>query len=300
MSADPVSFPDWKQVLWRTELSAATKAEFAREIITFLKHCKDQHAPATTELARQYLSHQAGRIPCRAREALRWFYREARRQMLQAANPQNGRADAEPRGPRPSPTPVAPVSRRTLQPPPAAADTGTTPWEQDLIRAMRERGLLWRTEQTYREWAVRFARFVAPRSPYGAGGEDVAAFLGELAMRSRASPSAQKQALNALVFLMQEALHRDLGQLEFKRAFARQRLPTVLAVGECRSLFAQMEGTSRLMAELAYGAGLRLMELLRLRVHHVDLERGQLHVHGGKGDRVNGFADAAPHIKHAA
>lgn len=39
------------------------------------------------------------------------------------------------------------------------------------------------------------------------------------------------------------------------------------------------------MAELAYGAGLRLMELLRLRVHHLDLERRQLHVKGGKGDK---------------
>ena len=39
-------------------------------------------------------------------------------------------------------------------------------------------------------------------------------------------------------------------------------------------------------------AGLRLMELFRLRVHHLDLERGQVQVFAGKGDRVNGFADA--------
>ena len=47
------------------------------------------------------------------------------------------------------------------------------------------------------------------------------------------------------------------------------------------------------MAELMYGAGLRLMELLRLRVHHLDLERRQLRIFSGKGDRVNGFANAA-------
>lgn len=46
------------------------------------------------------------------------------------------------------------------------------------------------------------------------------------------------------------------------------------------------------MAELAYGSGLRLMELLRLRVHHLDLDRRQLRVIAGKGDRVNGYADA--------
>jgi integron integrase len=113
----------------------------------------------------------------------------------------------------------------------------------------------------------------------------VAAFLSALAVEGRASPSTQKQALNALVFLMQEALHRQLGDMEFKRARPKQRLPTVLSTGECQAIFAQLAGTQRLMVELAYGAGLRLMELLRLRVHHVDLARQRLHVHGGKGDK---------------
>lgn len=178
-----------------------------------------------------------------------------------------------------------PTTRRPMQPPPAASDLGGEPWERALIAAIREKGFLWRTEQTYREWAVRFARFIAPQSPYAAAGEDVAAFLSALVVEGRASPSAQKQALNALVFFMQEALHRDLGEMQFKRAFPKQRLPTVLSVSECKSLFAQMEGTPKLMAELAYGSGLRLMELLRLRVHHLDLSRLQLRVLGGKGDK---------------
>jgi site-specific recombinase XerD len=80
--------------------------------------------------------------------------------------------------------------------------------------------------------------------------------------------TSQKQALNALVFLMQEALHRELGEREFKRAYPKERIPSVLSVPETRSLFAQMNGTTRLMAELAYGSGLRLLELLRLRIHH--------------------------------
>ncbi|MDI1336911.1 MAG: integron integrase [Lacunisphaera sp.] len=172
-----------------------------------------------------------------------------------------------------------------MEPPLAAGDLGAEPWERALIKASRERHFLWRTEQTYREWSVRFARFLAPRSPDAASGDDVAAFLSEMAVQGRASPSAQKQALNALVFLMQEALHRDLGQMEFTRPAARRRVPTVLSQGECKALFAQLEGTPRLMVELAYGAGLRLMELLRLRVHHLDLDRLRLQVLGGKGDK---------------
>jgi integron integrase len=134
-------------------------------------------------------------------------------------------------------------------------------------------------------WAHGFAAFIAPQLPFAAGAEEVGAFLTDLAVQNRASPSSQRQALNALVFLMQESLGRDLGKLDFKRAYPRERVPVVLTKEECQRLFRQLEGSTRLMAELAYGSGLRLMELLRLRVQHVDLERMQLTVRGGKGDK---------------
>jgi integron integrase len=182
------------------------------------------------------------------------------------------------------PSPVRALTRASVAPR-AAEDQGGADWERDLIRAARSKGLLWRSEETYRGWAVRFARFLSPRSPYAADAADVAAFLTDLAVTRRASPSTQKQALNALVFLMQEGLHRHLGVIDFRRAAPQRRMPTVLSREECKRLFAELEGTERLMAELAYGAGLRLMELLRLRVHHLDLARGCLVVHGGKGDK---------------
>lgn len=87
----------------------------------------------------------------------------------------------------------------------------------------------------------------------------------------------QKQALNALVFFLRESEHRELGDFgEFQRARRRLRVPVVLSRGECQRLFEAMEGTARLMAELMYGSGLRLMELLRLRVKDVDLDRRQI------------------------
>ena len=185
------------------------------------------------------------------------------------------------------------AGRRATVPSLAASDLGGADWERDLIKATREAGMLWRTEETYRGWAARFARFIAPRSPYAAEAKDVGEFLSALAVEQRAAPSTQKQALNAIVFLMQTALSRELGKLDFQRPRARERVPTVLSQPECVRIFSQMEGMTRLMAELMYGSGLRLMELLRLRVHHLDLERGRLQVRGGKGDRVYGFADAA-------
>jgi integron integrase len=280
MQQRPISFPDWKQVLDQSPLDGVTKDAFRREILGFLRHCKASRLAATVEVARDYLRGLDAAPDALSRAALRWFYREGARRTP------NNHVGATSTASLPQGTSGPARSLlRPMEPPPASMDLGSTPWERELIKAMRERGFLWRTEQTYREWAVRFARFIAPRSPHAAAGEEVAAFLSKLAVEGRASPSSQKQALNALVFLMQEALHRDLGKMAFQRAAPKRRLPTVLSVAETRSLFAQMTGTSRLMAELAYGAGLRLMELLRLRVHHLDLDRGRLQVFAGKGDK---------------
>lgn len=298
MQMQPISFPDWKQAL----VSAALPQREAcvREIIGFLHHCKKLHAPATIALAKQYVEERERVSSGPVREALRWFCREGRRCMAA----RNGEVE-------PAPGPGVEVGRarsvgvgvwrgatrarmRPSLPPLAANDLGVVDWERALIVACRKAGFLWRTEETYRSWAARFARFIAPRSPYVAGAEEVGGFLTALAVAQRASPSTQKQALNALVFLLEEALHRQVGKIDFQRPPARRRIPTVLTREECARLFRQMDGTFRLMAELMYGSGLRLMELLRLRVHHLDLERARLQIFAGKGDkdRVSVLAEA--------
>ncbi len=158
-------------------------------------------------------------------------------------------------------------------------------WERALVTAMRRQHLLWRTEETYRRWAARFVAFLGGRAPESATGADVAAFLTDLAVRQGVSPSTQKQALNALVYFMRDGLGLECGEIDFRRARAKVRVPTVLTREECRRLFAQLDGTTRLMAEVMYGGGLRLMELLRLRIKDVDVPRRQVAVRGGKGDK---------------
>jgi hypothetical protein len=258
-------------------LSESQRAGFRRAILGFLHRCKVARAPASVAFAKIHLAERAKSGGASGREALRWFFRRGNYQprMLTTA------------------VPAAPPGQSS-QPTRASEDLGGADWERALIVALRERGFLWRTEETYRGWAARFARFLAPRSPYVAEAREVGAFLSSLAVESRASQSTQKQALNALVFLMQEALHRELGKIPFQRAEPGRKVPTVLTREETTRLFAQLEGTTNLMAQLAYGAGLRLMELLRLRVHHLDLDRNRLQVYDGKGDRVNGFANAVP------
>jgi site-specific recombinase XerD len=89
-----------------------------------------------------------------------------------------------------------------------------------------------------------------------------------------------------LIFLFREGLGREAGDLSgFQLSRRGPRVPTVLSRKECQRLFEAMEGTARLMAELMYGSGLRVMELLRLRVKDVDLARLQVIVRAGKGDK---------------
>ena len=91
------------------------------------------------------------------------------------------------------------------------------------------------------------------------------------------------QALSALLFLYREVLGDPLPWLdEIVRARASQHLPVVLSVDEVRRVLAQMNGVSLLVAQLLYGAGLRLQEAWMLRVKDLDLERGQITLRDAK------------------
>ena len=285
--SDAVTFPTWKETLVRSDLSDGEKAAYRDAIFACLRFCKQQHASITVSLVRQYLTMlPPPRLPM-ARVALRWFFQASRRAPLPAGELRSIESEEAVANSRSEQDPGS-VIRRSSTPPLAADDMGGADWERDLILAIRNKAFLWRTEQTYRAWARRFADFMAPRSPYQTEGADIAAFLTGLAVQKRASRSTQQQALNALIFFVQEGLHRSPGEFDFKRAKWRKKIPTVLTPDECIRLFAHLTGTLRLIAELMYGTGLRLMEALRLRVHHLDLSRGQLNVYGGKGhkDRV--------------
>lgn len=303
----PIRFPEWNAVLWEERPRDARG--YTRVIVEFLRHCRELHAPASITVARQFIKGIDPAIADFARVALRWFVGEAKRRgkialvaagcdMPRDGNPaEAGSAEREQvaiepgEGGKESDDPatetrvLARKACRPGNPPLARDDLGGADWERDLVAALRRKGFLWRTEQTYRGWARRFAQSLLPRTPYAANGDDVAKFLSVLAVEWRAGASTQKQALNALVFLMEEALHRSVGEIDFKRAWARRRIPVVLTRGECERLFGELEGSARLMAELMYGTGLRLMELLRLRVHHLDFERRQVRVYSGKGDK---------------
>ena len=160
----------------------------------------------------------------------------------------------------------------------------------DQVReACRVRHYSGRTERAYTQWVKRFVLFHGKRHPSEMGAGEVSAFLSHLAVVGKVSASTQNQALAALVFLYGQVL--DAPQLELEdliRARMPLRLPVVLTHDETKALLACITGESKLVAGLLYGAGLRLLECLRLRVKDLDVARGEIVVRDGKGrkDRV--------------
>ena len=125
--------------------------------------------------------------------------------------------------------------------------------------------------------------------PRHLGAPELKAFLTHLAVEGRVSASTQNQALQGLLFLYQQVLEMNVGNLgEVVRARRGTNLPTVLSQKEVAALLAALEPSARLFAQLLYGTGLRLLEGLRLRVKDLDFDRGQIIVRDGKGakDRV--------------
>ena len=171
--------------------------------------------------------------------------------------------------------------------------------------AIRLRHLSQRTEQAYINWSRRFILFHHKRHPKEMGAEEIRAFLTHLAVNSRVAASTQNVALNALLFLYRHVLHQDFPPLDtLERAKRPRRVPTVFTREEVAAILAQLTGMNHLMACLLYGAGLRLMECLRLRVKDVDFASHQITVRHGKGaqDRVTMLpqAIAEPLQRHLA
>lgn len=128
--------------------------------------------------------------------------------------------------------------------------------------------------------------FHGKRHPKDMGPGEVEAFLNYLAAVRHVSASTQSQALNAIVFLYGEVLNQPLGRLaNLQRVQRRLRVPVVLTTDEVRRTLAQMQGTARLMAELIYGAGLRIHECVSLRVKDIDLVSRTLSIRNSKGSK---------------
>ena len=141
-----------------------------------------------------------------------------------------------------------------------------------------------RTEKTYVDWIRRFILFHGKRHPNDMAEEEISTFLTHLAVERRVAASTQNQALCALLFLYTQVLERKLDFMDkIERVTRPPKIPVVLTPSEAHAVLGRLKGEYRLMAELLYGSGLRLMECIRLRIKDIDFGYGHITVRDGKG-----------------
>ncbi|GJQ63734.1 MAG: integron integrase [Melioribacteraceae bacterium] len=159
-----------------------------------------------------------------------------------------------------------------------------------LLNTMREvirvKNYSIRTEIAYINWVKRFIAFHENRHPKELNSEHIKNYLTHLVVKQNVSPSTQNQALNAIIFLYNNVLNIELDDFNnFQRAKKPKRLPHVFTHEQAIDVINQLDGNFKLMASLLYGSGLRLLEVLRLRVKDVDPGRKQLLIREAKGKK---------------
>ncbi|WP_126456275.1 integron integrase [Sulfuriflexus mobilis] len=155
-----------------------------------------------------------------------------------------------------------------------------------VLYALRTHRYSLRTEQSYIQWIKRYIFFHNKRHPRDMDASHIASFLSYLAVEKHVAASTQNQALSALLFLYKKVLNIEPAWVDdVIRAKRPARLPVVLDRETVTLLLSHMHGVHRLMAKLLYGTGMRLMEVIRLRVKDVDFSYSQIYIRGGKGNK---------------
>ena len=171
----------------------------------------------------------------------------------------------------------------------ADAETELRQLMDSLRRMIRIKNMAVATEETYVYWNSRFIRFCHQKlgqSPQIIGPPAITAYLEFLALERNVSPATQKQALNAMAFLTKNVLGIEEFTLDpITPARGARRPPVVMTREEVRSVFAGLEDPWKLIAQVMYGSGLRLMEAMRLRVKDLDFGQGTITIHDGKGGK---------------
>ena len=155
-------------------------------------------------------------------------------------------------------------------------------------KTMRRKGFAYATEKSYCYWIRYFIRFNKKRHPGEMAETEIEQFLSYLANQRNVSPRTQNQAFYALVFLYRHVIKRPLEGVDAARVRKEPSIPVVLTSEEVNTLLSLMKEPYRLMILLAYGAGLRKMEILRLRIKDIDFDRMSITIRQGKGfkDRI--------------
>ncbi len=173
------------------------------------------------------------------------------------------------------------------------ANRRVSPFMARVVAAIRMRHLALATEKSYCYWIRYFVRFCRYTDPIQIDAPDVQRFLTYLALNQSVSPSTQNSAFSAIVFLFRHVLDKPLEGISATRARQPQRIPVVLTTLEVNKILENLAKPYQTMVQIAWGTGMRKMEIHRLRVKDIDFERKTIVVRQGKGnkDRVTVLPD---------
>ncbi len=164
--------------------------------------------------------------------------------------------------------------------------TSKSPFLRKVRQHLRLNQYSYQTEKAYLYWIKDYIRFHRYEHPQNLSDNDVVNYLSYLANNRNVAVNTQKQALNAIAYLYKNIIGNSLGQLhgitKSKKPF---RLPTIFTREEIITIFQQLSGEAKLVTSLLYGSGLRISEVLRLRVKDIDLQTYSLIVRSSKGNK---------------
>lgn len=155
----------------------------------------------------------------------------------------------------------------------------------DIMRdKIRFKHYSYSTERTYIHWVKQYIFFHNKKHPSQLGKYKIEEYLTFLATKKRVSPTTQNQAFAALLFLYKEVLEIDISEwnIQSLRAQERKHIPVVLTKDEVKVVLENLSGIYKLVVTLMYGCGLRMSEVLNIRIKDIDFGFNKLYVWDSK------------------
>jgi len=147
-----------------------------------------------------------------------------------------------------------------------------------------------RTLKTYTSMLRLYMNFYRTRALDDLSDEDIREYLLYLVDKKNVSQSYQNQAINAIKFYYEQVLGRPTQTYYLQRPKREVKLPSVMSEAEVLLLLKQVDNLKHKAAlSLIYSAGLRVGELINLKICDIDTSRSQIRIHQAKGkkDRVS-------------
>jgi integrase/recombinase XerD len=158
-----------------------------------------------------------------------------------------------------------------------------TPLRAQMIKAMQLRGFSPRTHQSYLAAVTDLARYYH-RSPDDLAIGEIRAYFRYLVLERRLAPASCRRSLHAVRFLSLKVLDRPDFDFEVPLPKRPQRIPELLTRAEVAGLLrATMTPKQHALLATCYGYGLRVTELVTLKIAHLDSERRLMRIVQGKG-----------------